>query len=48
MGMANKPKRLSPGEQGRSADLAGRPLPKGLVLQFVPSLAALLTRAEQL
>ena len=39
---------MTAGEHGRYADLAGRPLPAGLVLLFVPSLAALLTRAEQL
>ena len=41
-------KPLAAGEHGRYADLAGRPLPPGLVLLFVPSLAAMLTRAEQL
>jgi hypothetical protein len=39
---------LQPGETGGYADLAGRPLPAGLVLVFIPSLAALFTRAEQL
>jgi hypothetical protein len=39
---------LTAGEHGQYADLAGRPLPAGLVFLFVPSLAALLTRAEQL
>jgi hypothetical protein len=46
--MSDAIKPLTAGEHGRYADLAGRPLPPGLVLQFIPSLAALLTRAEQL
>ena len=33
---------------GHYADLAGRKLPRGAVVQFIPSLAAILTRAEQL
>jgi hypothetical protein len=44
--MSDKP--LAAGDHGRYGDLAGRPLPDGLVWQFIPSLAAMLTRAEQL
>jgi hypothetical protein len=39
---------LRAGDSGEYADLAKRPLPPGLVLVFIPSLAALLTRAQQL
>jgi hypothetical protein len=39
---------LEEGEHGPYADLAGRALPDGLVLLFIPSLAALLARAEEL
>jgi hypothetical protein len=39
---------LKGGDHGAYADLAARALPEGLVIQFIPSLAALLTRAEQL
>jgi hypothetical protein len=39
---------LQVGESGEYGELAGRPLPKGFLLVFVPSLAALLTRAQQL
>jgi hypothetical protein len=39
---------LKEGEGGPYGDLAGRPLPDGLVLVFMPSLAALPGRAEQL
>jgi hypothetical protein len=39
---------LEEGDSGAYAELAGRPLPTGLGLLFIPSLAALLTRAEQL
>jgi hypothetical protein len=46
--MAEKAAPLSEGEHGRHAELAGRPLPAGLVFQFIPSLAAMLTRAEEL
>jgi hypothetical protein len=44
--VSDKP--LAAGESGRYGDLAGRPLPAGLVFLFMPSLASLLTRAEQL
>lgn len=43
---ASKP--LAAGEHGRYTDLAGRPLPEGLVLLLIPSLAAILTHAEEL
>jgi hypothetical protein len=46
--MADKAAPLAEGEHGRYADLAVRPLPAGLVFQFIPSLAAMLTRAEEL
>jgi hypothetical protein len=46
--MSDSEKPLAAGDHGRYADLAARPLPEGLVLQFIPSLAAMLTRAEQL
>jgi aryl carrier-like protein len=36
------------GESGEYAVLVKRPLPEGLALVFIPSLAALLTRAQQL
>ena len=46
--MADQDAPLAEGEHGRYPDLAGRPLPAGLVFQFIPSLAAMLTRAEEL
>lgn len=39
---------LQAGESGKYSDLAGRPLPEGLSLVFVPALAALLARAQKL
>lgn len=39
---------LDVGESGKYGKLVRRPLPEGLSLVFVPSLAALLTRAQQL
>jgi hypothetical protein len=39
---------LAINDTGRYVELTKRPLPEGLVLVFVPSLAAILTRAEQL
>jgi hypothetical protein len=39
---------LHVGESGKYGELVRRPLPDGLSLVFVPSLAALLTRAQQL
>jgi hypothetical protein len=39
---------LQEGEGGRYGDLARRALPDGLMLVFMPSLAALLGRAEEL
>ena len=39
---------LHPGETGDYSALAKRPLPEGLTLVFVPSLAALLMHAKQL
>jgi hypothetical protein len=39
---------LHEGESGEYGAFAKRPLPAGLSLVFVPSLAALLTRAQQL
>jgi hypothetical protein len=39
---------LHEGESGEYGALAKRPLPAGLSLVFVPSLAALLMRAQQL
>ena len=39
---------LSPGVYGRYGEIAGRRLSEGLVVQFIPSLAAMLARAEQL
>ena len=39
---------LKEGEAGPYGTLAGRPLPDGLALLFMPSLAALLAQAEQL
>jgi hypothetical protein len=35
-------------ESGAYGELVGRPLPEGHALVFIPSLAALLTRAQQL
>jgi hypothetical protein len=46
--MADADKPLTAGDHGKYADLAGRPLPPGLAFQFIPSLAAMLTRAEEL
>jgi hypothetical protein len=40
--------KLQPGASGRYGDLSGRELPGDLAFLFVPSLAALLDRAEQL
>ena len=39
---------LHAGRSGPYGELVGRPLPEGLALIFVPSLAALLTRARQI
>jgi hypothetical protein len=39
---------LAVGEHGPYRDLAGRPAPPGAVLRFIPSLAAMLVRGEQL
>ena len=39
---------LHVGESGEYSELARRLLPEGFALVFIPSLAALLTRAEQL
>jgi hypothetical protein len=39
---------LQVSETGRYAEVSRRPLPEGLLLVFVPSLVALLTRAEEL
>jgi hypothetical protein len=39
---------LKEGDHGPYGSLAGRPLPDGLAILFIPSLAALLTRAEEL
>ena len=36
------------GESGAYGELVRRPLPEGLLLVFVPRLAALLTQAQQL
>jgi len=36
------------GESGKYGELAGRPLPEGLALVFVPALAVLLVHAEEL
>lgn len=46
--MADEPKPLAAGDHGSYAELARRPLPAGLVIQCVPALVAILTRAEQL
>lgn len=46
--MGNTERPLREGEHGCYGDLAGRALPDGLVLVFMPSLAALLEKAEQL
>jgi hypothetical protein len=39
---------LKEGDHGPYGDLSGRTLPDGLAFLFMPSLAALLTRAEEL
>jgi hypothetical protein len=39
---------LHPGDSGEYGEIAKRPLPEGLVLVFVPSLTALLLRAQEL
>src|SRR5262245_32090189 len=39
---------LKEGDSGPYGTLSGRPLPGGLAFLFMPSLAALLTRAEEL
>ena len=39
---------LKEGDHGSYSALSGRPLPDDLVLLYIPSLAALLTRAEEL
>jgi hypothetical protein len=44
----NVGKPLREGEGGPDGSLANRPLPEGLALVFMPSLAELLARAEQL
>jgi hypothetical protein len=46
--MANGEQPLAAGDTGPYAEIATRPLLDGLVLLFIPSLAALVTRAEQL
>ena len=46
--MAHRVRPIAEGEGGPYAGLAGRPRPGGLVLVFIPSLAALLGRAEEL
>ena len=46
MGESDRP--FAAGDHGRFGDLIQRPLPPGLVIQFIPSLAAILARAEQL
>lgn len=46
--MADEPTPLAAGDHGPYAQLAGRPLPAGLVIQYMPALVAMLTRAEQL
>jgi hypothetical protein len=46
--MAQVGKHLAVGDTGPYAELAARPLPDGLVLLFIPSLAAIVARAEQL
>jgi hypothetical protein len=46
--MANADRPLQEGDHGAYGELAGRTLPEGLVLLFMPSLAALLDQAEQL
>ena len=45
---ANAMSELEFGESGEYGALVKRPLAEGLALVFVPSLAALLTRAQQL
>src|SRR5262245_43478329 len=39
---------LKEGDHGPYGTLSGHPLPDGLAMLFIPSLAALLTRAEEL
>jgi hypothetical protein len=39
---------LKEGDHGPYGTLAGRPLPEGHAILFIPSLAALLSRAEEL
>jgi hypothetical protein len=39
---------LKEGDHGPYGTLAGRPPPEGLAILFIPSLAALLARAEEL
>ena|SRR5262245_33286844 len=39
---------LKEGDHGPYGTLSGRPLPDGLAVLFIPSLAALLARAEEL
>jgi hypothetical protein len=46
--MAEDARPLAPGDTGAYAEIVARPLPEGLVLLFMPSLAALAGRAEQL
>jgi hypothetical protein len=46
--MENLKQPLKEGDHGPYGELAIRPLPDGLTLLFMPSLAALLERAEQL
>ena len=45
---AAAPSPLCPGETGPYGELVRRPLPEGLSLVFIPSLAALLTEAQHL
>ena len=46
--MTSSEQALKEGEGGPYGDLAGRPLPVGLSILFIPALAALLARAEEL
>lgn len=46
--MADEPQPLAAGDHGPYVELVGRPLPVGLVIQYMPALVAMLTRAEQL
>jgi hypothetical protein len=46
--MTDATRPLTEAEHGPFCELAGRPMPPGLVMLFIPSLATLLARAEQL